>query len=722
MSGQSRQTPTTKNSVTPASNSAKVHKSTQSNDMTVSSPTFDIESNGSNPAVQLLQLQRTIGNSAAIRLIQRSHGQGCGCSTCGGASAQQEIEVQRKAEATAHDAGCGCAACSTIQRSPDITPSSPTIQRLMTVDAFKKATKAPGLRNHIKPIDKAVAAYHKNSGGMASEAKIAALQNIIALCETYLNDPSRQKSKRRGGVEAIKNEAERDIVGLRGAEDQKSSGDESGMFIEEQQTPVDSTGEDQKTTTEEQQTPVDSTGEDQKTTAEEQQTPVDSTGEEQKTTTEEQQTPVDSTDEDQKTTTEEQQTPVDPEKAAATEYLSKLVKGEDIFAGTGPQAKTRKEILDILQKHLSDAEFTQAASMIILNVPDSVVEGEKARTVALGHLAVMFKDKVIARNLLDKNTVIVVIPKNKKMTELPQFASLAGKKTFDGRNWEDVRGSGGMALNGKIYVAVTEENTLGTDGTGDVSGTQWCYASGYSTTTHETAHVIDIHGLTAEDRKTVDDLYKAKKDKQKAGEVVEWIDGFDYDKPGTPKADAQAAFDEWNTVLPGKLTTAGMAEESDRTNTIAWAKYLMVDGGTYAANAYTAWLRQVGLISATADKIFKKDGTTVFASINATSKKVVYGGKQTCYASSHRLEYFAQSANAFFTTNVGNEPYVYSLWNAAGEPEKGKRRNGKSEVARIEPELKTLFDRIFGSKDIDDANPRDKVKQEEAAKANANGS
>ncbi|MBE2184362.1 MAG: hypothetical protein IAE89_13110, partial [Anaerolineae bacterium] len=275
MSGQSRQTSTAKSSITPASSSAKVHKSTQSSEVNASNPTFDIESNGSNPAVQLLQLQRTIGNSAAIRLIQRSHGQGCGCSTCGGASAQREIEVQRKAEATAHDAGCGCAACSTIQRSPDFTPSSPTIQRLMTLDAFKKKTKAPGLRNHIKPIDKAVAAYHKNSGGMSSEAKTSALQNIIALCETYLNDPSRQKSKRRGGVEAIKNEAESDIAGLRGAEDQKSSGDEFSMSIDEPNMSVDSTGEDQKTTVDEPDMSVDSTGEDQKTTVDEPNMSVD---------------------------------------------------------------------------------------------------------------------------------------------------------------------------------------------------------------------------------------------------------------------------------------------------------------------------------------------------------------------------------------------------------------------------------------------------------------
>ncbi len=622
-----------------------------------------------------------------------------------------------------------------------------------------------GFRNLIKPIDKAVAAYASTATALSPEAKIQALQEIIALCDTYLNDPKRKKSARRDGVDALKQDAEADILQLQSVTPEQTQSvettPEQTQSVEttpEQTQSVETTSEQTQSveTTPEQTQSVETTPEQTQSvettpevtqsveTTPEQTQSVETTPEQTQSvettpevtqsveTTPEQTQSVETTPEQTQsvettpevtqsveTTPEQTQsvetTPVDPQKTAASEYLKRLENKEDIFAGA---TLSRAQILDLLETHLSAAEFTRAASLMIINVPASVVEGDKARTVALSHLEILLKDKSVARNLLNKNTAVVVVPKNKKMTDLPQFASLKGKKTFDGRDWDTVRGSGGMEINGAIYVAVTEENTLGTDAEGDVSGTDWCYASGYSTTTHEIAHVVDIHGLSAEDRKKVDDLYKAKKQKQTAGEVVEWIDGFDYDKPGKKKDEAQAAYNEWALDLPGTLTTAGMADENDRKSTIAWVKYLLVDGGAYADNNYTTWLKHVGVIDG--NTIKKKDGT-LFANISTISKKVVFGGKQTNYASSHRLEYFAQSANAFFGTNVGTEPYTHDLWDAAGEPEKGTRRNGKSEVARIEPELKALFDRIFGSQDITDANPRDKVKKEKEAAAGGTG-
>lgn len=656
-------------------------------------------------------------------MIQRSHRQGCGCASCaGGASSDSQAQrsIQRQtAESDAHANGCGCASCASIQRKadPQQTARSPVkIQRLMTAKAFEKQTWAWGFRNVVKPIDKAVAAYEANSGSMSSEQKIEALQRIIGLCDSYLNDPRRQTSDRRPGVEALKQEAEADIRQLQPVAPEETQSVEPTPEVTQSVEPTPEVTQSVEPTPEVTQSVETAPSEETQST---EPTPEVTQSVDPTLSAPEQMTPVDGGTGEQ---TQSVETAVDPEKTAANDYLSRLSKNEDIFASgslkPGETAKSRKEILDLLQNHLSDTEFTQAAALMILNVPASVVEGAKARTVALSHLAILLKDKSIARNLLDKKTAVVVIPKNKKMTDLPQFSSLAGKKTFDGREWENVRGSGGMEINGHIYVAVTEENTLGTDAEGDVSGTDWCYASGYSTTTHEIAHVVDIHGLTAEDRKKVDELYKAKKQKQTAGEVVEWIDGFDYDKPGKNKDEAQAAYNEWALDLPATLTTAGMTDEQERKNTIAWVKYLLVDGGAYADNNYTTWLKHVGVIDG--NTIKKKDGT-LFANISTISKKVVFGGKQTNYASSHRLEYFAQSANAFFGTNVGTEPYTHDLWDAAGEPEKGTRRNGKSEVGRIEPELKAVFDRIFGSQDITDANPRNQVKKEKEEAAGGTG-
>ncbi len=698
---------------------------------------------------QVLQLQRIIGNTATQRLIQRSHGQACGCPACsGGASDDQQAEtpIQRQtAESDSHGAGCRCAGCSPIQRAPYLQQSVRSaikIQRLMAVDAFKKQTKAMGFRNLIKPIDQALATYTTNSSKMSAEQKVTALQNIVGLCDVYLNNAKRKKSNRRGGVEALKNEAVSEISQLQvktpeitpsvtpPVEETQSvdTTPEATQSVETTSTPpVEETQSVETTPETTQSVETTSTPPVEETQSVDTTPEVTQSVETTSTPPVEETQSVDTTPEttqsvETTSTPPVEETPVDPEKTAATDYLNRLVKGEDIFASgplkEGETAKTRKEILDLLQTHLSAAEFTQAASLIILNVPQSVVEGDKARKVALSHLAVLFKDKSIARTLLDKNTAIVVVPKNKKMTDLPQFSSLVGKKTFDGRDWDKVRGSGGMEINGHIYVAVTEENVLGTDAEGDVSGTQWCYASGYSTTTHEIAHVIDMHGLSDEDRKKVDELYKAKKDKQAKGEVVEWIDGFDYDQPGTKKEDAQKVVDDWTVEMPGKLAADGMTDVQTKNSIIAWLKYILVDGGAYADNTYTAWLKHLKVIDG--NQIKKKDGT-VCCSLNTTSKKAVFGGKQTNYASSHRLEYFAQTANAFFGTNTGNDPYTGDLWTAFGEADKGTRRNGKSEVTRIEPELKAIFDRIFGAQDIDDANPRNKVKQDKESTGGTGG-
>lgn len=74
-----------------------------------------------------------------------------------------------------------------------------------------------------------------------------------------------------------------------------------------------------------------------------------------------------------------------------------------------------------------------------------------------------------------------------------------------------------------------------------------------------------------------------------------------------------------------------------------------------------------------------------------------------------------QTANAFFVEPIQatidiSRGFVDCIWRKSRY--KGTRRNGKSEVTRIEPELKAIFDRIFGAQDIDDANPRNKVKQD----------
>jgi hypothetical protein len=115
------------------------------------------------------------------------------------------------------------------------------------------------------------------------------------------------------------------------------------------------------------------------------------------------------------------------------------------------------------------------------------------------------------------------------MTDLPQFASLRGVETFDGRTWDTVRGVGNLGLNGKHYTAITEENLLGTTCTATFNGqpVSGDYAAGYSTTSHEFAHSMHGVALTDADRLAITTAYNARKALGTADPTNPdmWVDG-----------------------------------------------------------------------------------------------------------------------------------------------------------------------------------------------------
>ena len=103
-----------------------------------------------------------------------------------------------------------------------------------------------------------------------------------------------------------------------------------------------------------------------------------------------------------------------------------------------------------------------------------------------------------------RKVTVVIIPADRKMTDLPEFASLRGTHTFDGRVWDTVRGSGGTSLpDGRIAIGVSEENLahLPSDG----------YGARYSVGLHELAHGIQNYSLPPADRQAVTDAYNARK-------------------------------------------------------------------------------------------------------------------------------------------------------------------------------------------------------------------
>lgn len=100
-----------------------------------------------------------------------------------------------------------------------------------------------------------------------------------------------------------------------------------------------------------------------------------------------------------------------------------------------------------------------------------------------------------------------IIPTGQKLTDLPEFASLKGQKTFDGRNYDDLRGVGGTKIGNTVRYAVAEEQLVSIQGK----------PSGYSTgfvAAHELGHIVQQFGLTADQQQ---DLQKAFDTRTKAG-------------------------------------------------------------------------------------------------------------------------------------------------------------------------------------------------------------
>ncbi|MDQ3265369.1 MAG: hypothetical protein M3Y59_17215 [Myxococcota bacterium] len=107
----------------------------------------------------------------------------------------------------------------------------------------------------------------------------------------------------------------------------------------------------------------------------------------------------------------------------------------------------------------------------------------------------------IAARLAAAGHVVLIIPKDGKLTDLPEFASLQGTLTFDGRPWEEIRGvANHRGPDGRYYTAIAEENLsdLSVDG----------YGNG-SVGIHELAHVIHRFGLPPEEQQEIKAAFDA---------------------------------------------------------------------------------------------------------------------------------------------------------------------------------------------------------------------
>lgn len=157
------------------------------------------------------------------------------------------------------------------------------------------------------------------------------------------------------------------------------------------------------------------------------------------------------------------------------------------LAATGPPVDLAPKGVESLQVRVSAPPGAEA----------SAAKARELLGVMLGKA-----DPAVVENLARRRVTVVVIGRNQKLTDSPEFRDLRGKKTFDGRPWEAVRGAGSHRLpDGRWALAVAEENL-------DDSG-----AGGYPARflfVHEFAHMVQLRGLPSYNLGASDAAFKAR--------------------------------------------------------------------------------------------------------------------------------------------------------------------------------------------------------------------
>jgi hypothetical protein len=219
-----------------------------------------------------------------------------------------------------------------------------------------------------------------------------------------------------------------------------------------------------------------------------------------------------------------------------------------------------ERFLDRMQARLRADQFAFLAAALMLRY--GYAPG--ARDAAMRLLHVQLSAPAVARRMLDGRGQVVIVPRDRRMTDLDEFRPIRGRRTFDGRWWAHVRGVGNVRVEGRLYTAITEENLLG--GAPDPSvyagdpeagvpaePAAGGYAEGYSTTTHEFGHALQLQGLNGADQGIIRDAYRQKaRDTDEPPMLFEnhWVDGPRISPTPPP---SETSYDEasWQSHVAG---------------------------------------------------------------------------------------------------------------------------------------------------------------------------
>jgi len=210
------------------------------------------------------------------------------------------------------------------------------------------------------------------------------------------------------------------------------------------------------------------------------------------------------------------------------------------------QASGRLHSAPTLQRK---AASTLATKIVDHGASSDAVEMAKLRmNQVLGSLA-----DPAAGELKGATVELHIIPHDKKLTDLPQFASLKGTKTFDGRTYDELRGVGATKAGDTIRYAIAEEQLVA------IKGQPSAYALGF-VAAHESGHVVEQFGLTKEQKKDLKDAYDARKTAKGPWLAPDW-----YTSSGTGEYFAQTTSAYFDRPYSD-------SETDKKTYTRAWLK------------------------------------------------------------------------------------------------------------------------------------------------------
>ncbi|MET9442317.1 hypothetical protein [Streptomyces sp. NPDC006610] len=215
------------------------------------------------------------------------------------------------------------------------------------------------------------------------------------------------------------------------------------------------------------------------------------------------------------------------------------------------------------RSRLTAGEFAQFAARLLVVVPGETARPASARQEAYAQAARMLRDPDTVTRLLASGATVLVLPQDVPLGSVGSFAGLHG---VPGRGLDELRG----AQSG-LVAAIPEENLLGER---TPVGPVPHQPEGYSSATHELAHLLHTAALTDADRALIDRVFQARR---AAGPDAPWPDGIRRDLTGR-EADNYASTDayEFFAQLSNAYLGANHGADADtgrpRNNGADWVR------------------------------------------------------------------------------------------------------------------------------------------------------